>query len=338
MTSFSKLDYCQYLLSSPINFTVTHLAEHLEGVSHDRIKRYLQGEKLTPRLLWENVRVLVEMCEEAYLVFDDTVIDKRYAKQMELVRRLYSGNEHRVIRGIGLISCLYVNPHSGQFWVIDYRLYDPDGDGKTKLDHVIEMFQGVRLAKALPFQAVLMDSWYAAQKVMAVIDQAQKLYYCPLKRNRLVDDSGGVNLYERIDQLHWSEAELARGKLIKIRKFPKDKKVRLFRVTVSTDRTEFVATNDNNQNSTAETQQVCRTRWKIEGFHRELKQLTGLEACQCRKARIQRNHIACALLVWTRLKQLAYQGGQTVYQLKQGLFSQYLISQLKSPAIPMVFA
>ena len=372
MVSFSKLDYCQYLLSSPINFTVTHLAEHLEGVSHDRIKRYLQGEKLAPRLLWENVRRLVEVCEEGYLVFDDTVIDKRHAKHMELVRRLYSGNEHRVIRGIGLISCLYVNPHSGKFWVIDYRLYDPDGDGKTKLDHVIEMFQGVCLAKSTPFQAVLMDSWYAAQKVIAAIDQAHKLYYCPLKRNRLVDDSGGVTPYQRIDQLHWSETELDHGKLMKIRKFPKAKKVKLFRVTVSTDRTEFVATNNIAQDSTTETQQVCRTRWKIESrpvpepssgtkagdcipqefhevnaapgacirenVHRELKQLTGMEACQCRKARIQRNHIACALLVWNRLKQLAYQSGQTVYQLKQGLLSQYLISQLKSPTIPIVFA
>lgn len=51
--SFTKLDYCQYLLSSPINYTVTNLADHLEGISHDRINRYLRGEKLTPRLLWD---------------------------------------------------------------------------------------------------------------------------------------------------------------------------------------------------------------------------------------------------------------------------------------------
>ena len=47
------------------------------------------------------------------------------------------------------------------------------------------MFQGVSLAKTLPFQTVLMDSWYAAQKVMAAIDQAQKLYYCPLRAQSL---------------------------------------------------------------------------------------------------------------------------------------------------------
>ena len=44
--------------------------------------------------------------------------------------------------------------------------------------------------------------------------------------------------------------------------------------------------------------------WKIEEFHRELKQLTGIEDCQCRKARIQRHQIACALLVWLYLKRL----------------------------------
>jgi hypothetical protein len=47
---------------------------------------------------------------------------------------------------------------------------------------------------------------------------------------------------------------------------------------------------------------MCDVHWKIEEFHRELKQLTGVEACHCHKARIQRDHIACALWVWTRLK------------------------------------
>jgi len=48
---FTKLNYCQYLLSSQINYTLTNLAEHLEAISHDQINRYLRREKLTPRLL-----------------------------------------------------------------------------------------------------------------------------------------------------------------------------------------------------------------------------------------------------------------------------------------------
>ncbi|WP_416666870.1 IS701 family transposase [Egbenema bharatensis] len=333
--TFSKLDYCQYLLSSQTNFTLTHLAEHLQTFSHDTINRYLSGEKLTPRLLWEQVKPLLVSDPDGYLLFDDTVLDKRFSQSIELVRRQYSGNEHRVIRGIGLISCVYVESKSGQFWVIDYRLYNPEGDGNSKLDHVADMVQGAVYAKQLPFSTVLMDSWYAAKKLMALIEELGKMYYCPLKTNRLVDDSGGSEPYKRIDQLHWSTTEANRGKTIKIRGFPKDKKVKLFRVIVSTDKTEYVATNDLSQDSTDDTQQVCAVRWKIEQFHREVKQTTGIEACQCRKQRIQRNHIACALLVWTRLRQLADAMGTTLYQLKTRLLSNYLIEQLKSPTLPM---
>ena len=101
---FTKLNYCQYLLSSQINYTVTNLAEHLEQISHDKINRYLKNEKLTPRILWDNVKDLIEINDNAYLVFDDTVIDKRYATEIEPSKRQYSGNEHGVIQGIGLVK------------------------------------------------------------------------------------------------------------------------------------------------------------------------------------------------------------------------------------------
>jgi hypothetical protein len=232
---FSKLDYCQYLLSSQINYTLTNLADHLETISHDRINRYLRREKLTPRLLWENVFPLIQSHEQAYIIFDDTVLDKRYSEEIELTRHQYSGNEHRVLRGIGLVNCIYVNPVTGQFWVIDYRLYDPEGDGKSQLDHVQEMLQSLVYSKGLPFRLVLMDSWYATKKLLQFIDKIGKIYYCPLKKNRRVDDSAGIEAYKPIEFLTWTSTELEQGKIIKIKSFPQDKKVKLFRVIVSTD-------------------------------------------------------------------------------------------------------
>ena len=101
--SFSKLDYCQYLLSSQTNYTLTNLAEHLQVFSHDTINRYLRGERLTPRLLWDNVKYLLQVDEDGSIIFDHSVIDKNFSNCIELVRRQYSGAEHRVIRGIGLI-------------------------------------------------------------------------------------------------------------------------------------------------------------------------------------------------------------------------------------------
>ena len=197
------------------------------------------------------------------------------------------------------------------------------------------MLQNLIYHKALPFQAVLMDTWYATNKLMLYIDGLGKYYYCPLKRNRLVDDTAGQKNYQRIELLSWDSQELKSGKIIKIKKFPQATKVKLFRVTVSTDRTDFIATNDLSQDSTDVVQKVCKERLQVEEFHRELKQVTGIESCQCRKGRIQRNHIACAILVWLRLKHLAYQSYQTIYQIKHGLLSNYLVQQLKRPNVPM---
>jgi Transposase DDE domain len=332
---FTKLDYCQYLLSSQINYTITNLAEHLEDISHDKINNYLKNEKLTPRLLWDNVKNVIVPDEDAYIIFDDTVLDKRYSEEIEIVRRQYSGNEHGVVKGIGIVSCIYVNPKSQNFWVIDYRIFNPENDGLTKIDHVKNMLQGLVYQKSLPFDTVLMDTWYAVNNLMLYIDSLDKIYFCPLKENRLIDDTTGQEKYKNIESLEWSELELNCGKIIKIKSFPAEKKVKLFRVTVSTDRTDYVATNDLSQSSTDVVQEVCKIRWKIEEFHREIKQLTGVESCQCRKARLQRNHIACAMLVWVRLKHLAYQTGQTVYKIKHKLLSNYLIQQLKRPDVNM---
>jgi hypothetical protein len=314
------------------------MADHSENYSHDAINRLLAPDQLTPRLVWENVRDDVQQVANGYLVFDDTVLDKSYSRQIELVRRQYSGNAHGVIRGIGVVTCVYVNPVSQAFWLIDYRIFDPEGDGKSKLDHVHEMLTNAVYQKQLSFRGVLMDSWYAARPLMLYIERLGKVYYCPLKDNRLVDETTGVQPYQRVDSLAWNEHEQAHGKLIKIKDFPKAHRVKLFRLVLSTQRTDFIVTNDLAQDDVQATQQVCDLRWKIEQFHRETKQLSGLEGCQCRLARIVRNHIACAMLVWVRLKHLAAAANQTVYQLKHGLLDDYMRQQLKSPSLRMSLA
>jgi len=234
-----------------------------------------------------------------------------------------------------------VNPKTENFWVIDYRIFDPETDGLSKLDHVEEMLRSAE-HRRMPFRTVLMDSWYATKDLMLLIDgmgeKKKKTFYCPLKSNRQVDDSGSEHPYQRVDRLDWSQEELKRGKLIKIKGFPKEHKVKLFRVVVHSRRTEWIVTNDLSPDSAHEARKVRGVRWKIEEFHREAKQLTGIEGCQCRTGRIQRNHIACALLVWSRLKELAYQTGRTIYRIKHGLLQDYLIQQLKNPTVQMVLA
>jgi hypothetical protein len=173
---------------------------------------------------------------------------------------------------------------------------------------------------------------------MLQIEQYGKIYYCPLKDNRLVDDSAGTRPYQRIDSLTWTDDELHHGKVIKRKGFPAHHKVKVFRVALSTQRTDYIVTNDMAQDKVEVVQDVCAFRWKVEQFHRETKQLTGIEGCHCRQARIVRNHIGCAMLVWVRLKQVAYETQRTIYRVKHDLLKDSLRQQLKSPTVEMRLA
>jgi len=73
--------------------------------------------------VWENVVSQVVQTENGYVVFDNTVADKTYSSSIELVRRQYSGNAHGVIKGIGVVTCVYINPELDEFWVIDDRVH-----------------------------------------------------------------------------------------------------------------------------------------------------------------------------------------------------------------------
>ena len=323
---------CQYLLVSQINYTCTNLADHFENLDHNSVYRYLKTEKLTPRLLWEKVKTRVIYSPAGGILFDDTVLDKDYSFAIEGLKRRYSGNAHGLIKGIGWVNCGYYNPELERFWVLDYRIFDPPRDGKTKLDHVREMLDQLEF-RLVQYRFVLMDAWYATVELMKRIIKIKKIFYCPLKKNRLLDDSGSENPSTAIENPAWTLDEPGHGKTVKVKKFAADTRLKLFRVVVTTDRTEYLATNDVTQDSTADAQKASGQRWKIEQFHREIKQITGIERCQCRLNRSQRNHIGAALLVWLCFKELADSVGNTVYQLKHGLLSDYLKQQLRNPTI-----
>lgn len=329
-------DYCQYLLVSQKNYTCTNFADHHDSFSHDKINRYLNKVKLSPRMIWEKAEGDVVEHKDAYLLFDDTVVDKNFSHQIELVRKQYSGNAHGIIKGIGVVTCVYVNPELNRYWIIDMRIFAPEQDGKDKNSHVKDMLLHTIHSKKLPFRTVLMDSWYATKELILELEKQQKIYYCPLKKNRKVDDSNGESPYKQIADLDWTQEEEKTGKCIKIHKFPKYHKVQLFRVTISSNRTEYIITNDLTCATTDDARNACAIRWKIEQLHREGKQLTGIEHCQCRKTRIQRNHILCSWLTWLELAKQAYDKGVSLYKLKNSLLHDYLSSQLRNPSL--VFA
>jgi hypothetical protein len=309
------------------------MGEHHEGISHDQLNRFMRGAKLRPRHLWQAVKEEIVVSENGYLLFDDTTINKEYSEKIEIAQRQYSGAKHGMVMGINVVTCVYYNPNNGQHWLIDYRIYNPIADGKSKLEHVEDMLRHSIEWKKLAFRSVLFDSWYATSHLMQVVHDLGKIFYCPIKQNRKVRSVNGLCQYNPTT-LDWHEGNLAIGEKIRLKGVSKRVPITLHRMAMNsradTEKYQYIATND----VIATTETVINSvgfRWKVEELHREVKQVTALEKCQCRKARAQRNHIACSFLAWLNIKSAAYALKTTIYQLKQSLIDDYIAEKLNKP-------
>ncbi len=328
----TKQQYVEYLISTVANYTGTHLAEQLDDVSHDTITDYLRSERLTARSLWELVQGLIVDSPEAFLIVDDSVQDKRYSRFIELVKRQYSGAEHGLVRGIGIVNLVHSSGREGDFYPIDYRLYAPEADGKTKNDHFREMVLRAVSDKRLQAKTILFDTWYASADNLKLVHRLNLVFFTTLKENRLVSLSPEEG-YIHLDQIDWTPEQLENGLLVKLKEVPF--KVRLFKLVATNGDIDWVITNCPDETLTAHVAQDANdVRWQVEELHRGLKQLTGSEKCQCRKARSQRNHLACCYHAWLSLAVKAKQLNKTLYQVKTDLLRDYLRAELRNPHIP----
>ncbi len=147
-------------------------------------------------------------------------------------------------------------------------------------------------------QTLLFDAWYASVDNLKLIERLGRCFVTTLKSNRLVSLSKEQG-YIHLQEVDWTAARLQQGVLVKLKELPF--LVRLFKIVAPNGDIDWLMTNrphtgvgDNQRAITA--QDVAdqnAVRWQIEQLHRELKQLVGSAKCQCRKARSQRNHLAC---------------------------------------------
>jgi hypothetical protein len=340
----TKQQYIQYLIATNSNYTCTNLADHSEadsGMSHDVISDYLRREKLTPRALWELVGPLIENDPSGYLIVDDSVQDKRYSTAIEMVKLQYSGAVHGLVRGIGVVNLMHSSGLNGDYFPIDYRIYDDKADGKSKNVHFRDMLVRAVSDKQIKARTVLFDSWYASMENLKLIHRMNLYFVTTLKSNRKVTlskESGYVHLQDIV----WSKEQLTSGIIIKLKDHPY--LVRLFKIVATNGDVEWVITNKERSDdlngdtsrpiTTCDVQKASDVRWQIEQMHRELKQLVGTERCQCRKARSQRNHIACCFHAWLSLKVAAKRRKITIYAAHADLWRDYLKEQLRNPKIP----
>ncbi len=325
----SKQQYIEYLLNTPANYTCSNLAAHLDGVSHDAVSDFLQRGRVTASRLWELVAPLLNDSETAYLIIDDSVQNKEYSQHIGLVQRQYSGAEHDLVRGIDIVNLVH---YDGQeHYPIDYRIYAPGVNGLTKNNLFAEMLVAAKLKKGIRAKTVLFDSWYTSVKNLKLVAFLDMIFIAPIKDNRLVSLSKAEG-YLHVQAIDWTPDRLTQGVSVKLKELPF--RVRLFKVVAPDGDIDWLITNAPDPITTQAIRDENARRWPIEQFHRELKQLTGSEKCQCRKARSQRNHLGYCYLAWLALKVRSRQLGLSLYQVRQRIFDDFLTMALQHPPIP----
>lgn len=353
MSKFKTSDYAQMLINGVDNFTATYFSEVISTVSHDTIGRSIAGIKLSPLVLREKALGLIIPSLNGYLALDDSVMDKASSNEIELASAQYSGQKHGITTGIGVVTLVYINPELNKYWILDYRIYDKNTDGKKKTDHALEMIEYWQIIHELhperaPFTTILIDAGYTCKKIMQYVVRKDKIFYGVMPKTRKVsypDPDGEIDprtnkvkiIYIHVGDIDWdaktSEGERLRkfGVTVCIEDLPNDKPLRLFRLTAK-HHTEYIVTNDVSIETTKAAKKVGGFRWKIEQFHREVKQLTGVDRNQSRKARKQRNHICIAFIVWHQLHELAQSMKLSMYEVKAIPLREYQKQLWKNPA------
>ncbi len=96
------------------------------------------------------------------------------------------------------------------YYPIDYRIYAPEANGKTKNEHFPDMLIQAKADKAIAANTILFDSWYASVDNLKLVNRLGLFFVTTLKSNRLVSVSqeGG---YIHLAELEWSAEQLEPG-------------------------------------------------------------------------------------------------------------------------------
>jgi putative transposase len=284
--------YSEFLIANQNRYSGLELSKvSPTEMAHDSISRWLASSNFTPSDLWDHVKDTVNK-EMGYLIVDDTLLDKRYSRENELAKLQYSGNFHTLMMGIDIVTLLWTD---GEIFIpIDYRIYHKENDDKTKNDHLRDMLRKAKQRGLSPVY-VLIDTWYSSIANLKLISRELGWHFIGnLKANRKVSLSQGN--YISIADLGLADKQV-REVWLKEYGF-----VLVCKIVDKDGDIKYLATDNLKLTSYDEFTGHSDNRWKIEEFHRGIKQTTGIEKCYSIKASSQKTHIFASFIAFIKLE------------------------------------
>jgi hypothetical protein len=327
--------YSDYLLASFGATTATGLSQLVDGeVSHDQVTRLLAGTKKTSADLWRMVKPLVRQVQtdEAVLIIDDSIEEKPYTDENDIVCWHYDHSKDRQVKGINFMTALYhsqdVSLPVGFQLVAKTEYYVDKKDGKRKRRSPVSKNEYCRglinqaVHNRIRFRFVLFDVWFAsAENMMFIKHETDRDFICPLKTNRkvalsLADKQQGR--YHRVDTLELEE-KAAREIYLEGVDFPLRLVKQVFANEDGSTGILYLVTSETTLSYHYITT-AYRKRWPVECYHKSLKQNVSLEKSPTQTETTQTNHFFAALCGFIKLERLKVDTKLNHFALKSKLY------------------
>jgi hypothetical protein len=327
--------YSDYLLSSFGQTTATGLSNLLDGeLSHDQVTRFLNRDDYDSKTLWHQVKKAVREVEreDGVLIFDDTIQEKPYTDENELVCWHFDHTKGRSVKGINILNCLY---HAGGVslpvafeLVRKPHLYSDLSTRQVKRkseetkNEMLRRMLGVCRQNQLKYRYVLADSWFSAQENLAFVREGlDKHFVVALKSNRtlaLALEDKKEGRFVRIDQLTWQEQNPIKAWL-KGLDFPMLLRRQVFTNKDGSTGVLYLACSDLDCDPAA-IETIYQKRWQVEVFHKTLKSNAALAKSPTQRVRTQGNHVFLCIYAAFRLECLSIKHKLNHFALRAKLY------------------
>lgn len=335
--------YTDYLICSTSQTTATGLARVTDhAISHDAVTRFLSDRDYTSSDLWHVAKPLVKSMEATMreddfgiLAIDDTIEEKPYTDENEIVAYHYDHAKGTTVKGIGLLSAIYQTPNKARA-VVAYDLIsktEPTINKKTKkISRKSSVSKQERYRKLIMtsikngvnFKYVTNDVWFSsAENMMFIRHNAHKEFVMPLKDNRKValsEEKLAAGEFVSIKKL-----ELGEGILVRLEgvDFPLRLVRQVFKNEDGSTGVLHLVSSDI-ELTDAQIIAIYQRRWSVEEYHKSLKCNASLAKSPTKKPRTQANHLFASLCAFIRLETISLAANVNHFALKDKIYIEAL--------------
>jgi len=337
--------YINFILSSFGKIEMTKLSTILDGTySHDVFTKnlLLNDEIETDKDLWKKVKSILreyENKDDGCLIIDDSLLAKPYTKESDMVCWHYDHTIGKSRKGIVMLNFHYTDA-SGISLSLGYEIITKTEDVYdkkkkkwvkkskfTKNEIMRDKLEILHFHNQLKYRYVLFDKWFASiENLVFINDMLKKKFVCPLKKNRKV----ALSREDKDNGKYVSIADVDMGdcssRLVYLEGYEDTLKI-IKQVSKDGDDDEsiylYLVTNDIDL-STSKILEIYKRRWKIEEYHKSLKQNLKIEHSPTKVQTSQLNHIFLSVCGFIKLERLRLNYKINHFAIKEKIYIEAL--------------